>query len=55
MSAATSGWTRRTRSLVILAVLLAFAGGYVAGGGLRWVPWHRALGRFHGAMSSLPH
>ncbi len=54
-TAAAGGWTRRTRSLVVLAVLLAFAGGYVAGGGLRWVPWHRALDRFHGSMSSLPH
>jgi pSer/pThr/pTyr-binding forkhead associated (FHA) protein len=54
-TAAAGGWTRRTRSLVVLVVLLAFAGGYVAGGGLSWVPWHRALDRFHGAMSSLPH
>jgi FHA domain-containing protein len=54
-SVASSGWTRRTRSLVVLAVLIAFAGGYVAGGGLSWVPWHRALDKFHGAVSSLPH
>jgi len=54
-NSASTAWTRRTRSLVILAVLLAFAGGYVAGGGLRWVPWHRALDRFHGAVSTLPH
>jgi hypothetical protein len=49
------GWTRRTRSLVVLAVLLAFAGGYVAGGGLRWVPWHQVLDRFPGRVSSLSH
>lgn len=51
---AAGGWTRRTRSLVVLAVLLAFAGGYVVGGGLRWVPWHRAMGALHGSLSSLP-
>jgi pSer/pThr/pTyr-binding forkhead associated (FHA) protein len=28
---------RRMRSLIVLGILLAFAAGYVAGGGLRWI------------------
>jgi hypothetical protein len=41
--------SRRTRSLVVLGFLLAFAAGYVAGGGLRWVPWHAGLGALAGS------
>lgn len=53
MSAATSGgMSRRTKSLVALVVLLAFAGGYVAGGGLRWVPWGRAISALKGPLSA---
>ena len=52
---APSAWTRHTVSLVVLAVLLAFLGGYIAGGGLSWVPWQRAFGPSHGAVSLLPH
>ena len=44
--------SRRTRSLVVLAVLLAFAGGYVAGGGLHWIPWQKALWPLAGAATA---
>lgn len=47
-----SGSERRARNLVVLGLLLAFAAGYVAGGGLRWVPWHKALRPLTGAISS---
>jgi hypothetical protein len=43
---------RRTRSLVVLAVLLAFAGGYVTGGGLHWIPWQKALWPLAGAATA---
>lgn len=43
--------SRRTRSLVVLGILLAFSAGYVSGGGLRWVPWREALRPFKGAIS----
>jgi hypothetical protein len=50
-----SGFDRRTRSLVVLGLLLAFAAGYVAGGGLRWVPWQKAFRPLKGAISSNQH
>ena len=43
--------SRRARSLVVLGLLLAFSAGYVAGGGLRWVPWHHGLDVLAGALS----
>ena len=50
--AAAPGASRRARSLVVLGLLIAFAAGYVAGGGLRWVPWHKAFRPLKGAISS---
>jgi len=53
LGATTAGaMSRRTKSLVLLAVLLAFAGGYIAGGGLNWVPWSRAIGALTGPLSA---
>jgi len=46
------GADRRARSLVVLGLLVAFAAGYVAGGGLRWVPWQKAFRPLKGAISS---
>jgi hypothetical protein len=37
-SVASAAASRRAKSLVVLGLLLAFAAGYVAGGGLRWLP-----------------
>lgn len=36
--------SRRTRSLVVLGILTAFAAGYVCGGGLGWTPLRDGLG-----------
>jgi hypothetical protein len=43
---------RRITSLFVLAILLAFAAGYAAGGGLRWIPWRVAFGSHAGALSA---
>ena len=43
---------RRITSLFVLAILLAFAAGYAAGGGLRWIPWRVASGSHAGALSA---
>jgi ABC-type nitrate/sulfonate/bicarbonate transport system permease component len=53
-TAVTSGApaaTRRTRELVVLGFLLAFAAGFVVGGGLRWIPWRDALRPLVGAIT----
>jgi len=42
---------RRARSRVVLGLLLAFLAGYVAGGGLGWVPWQEGLGALAGAAA----
>ena len=42
---------RRMRELVVLGLLLAFAAGFVVGGGLRWVSWRDALRPVAGALS----
>lgn len=51
MAATPQAMSRRTRDLVVLGLLLAFAAGYVSGGGLRWVPWREALRPLKGAIS----
>jgi len=43
----------RTRSLVMLGFLLAFAAGYVSGGGRVWVPWRDGIGPLVGAISRI--
>jgi hypothetical protein len=50
--ASVTAQSRRTRSLVVLGLLVAFAAGYVAGGGLRWIPWRGAL---RGAIPMVRH
>ena len=47
----TRAASHRARSLVVLGLLLAFFAGYVAGGGLAWVPWHDGLASITGALS----
>ena len=44
---------RRVRSLVALGLLLAFAAGYVTGGGRVWLPWRDGLDPLAGAISRL--
>jgi len=41
----------RTRNLFVLGILLAFAAGFVTGGGLRWVPWSDAIRPLAGLTS----
>ena len=49
--ASQAGLSRRTRSLFVLGLLLAFFAGYVVGGGLDWMPWRSALRPLMGAVS----
>ena len=49
--AASSADPHRMRNLFVLGILLAFSIGYVAGGGLRWVPWHRMPETLAGVFS----
>ncbi len=47
------GNPRRTRTLVALGLLIAFAAGYVTGGGRVWLPWRDGLDPLAGAISRL--
>jgi predicted component of type VI protein secretion system len=40
----------RTRNLFVLGILLAFAAGFITGGGLRWLPWSDAVRPLAGVM-----
>jgi len=46
---ASTTLTRHTRNLIVLGLLLAFALGYVAGGGLHRLPWQNGLAALAGA------
>ncbi len=47
------GNPRRTRTFVALGLLIAFAAGYVTGGGRVWLPWRDGLDPLAGAISRL--
>ncbi len=48
-----SGNPGRVRALVALGLIVAFAAGYVTGGGRVWVPWRDGVGPLAGAVSRL--
>lgn len=48
-----SGNPRRVRAVVALGLIVAFAAGYVTGGGRVWIPWRDGVGPLAGAVSRL--